>query len=803
MPAGPLGQLGLALRSVVRRPAFGATTVAVLAVGIAAVSTMFSTLNGVVLRPLPFDRPDQLVWVYSSSKASPRNSTSALDYFDYRQRFKAFESLAAFLIFQPTMYLSGTGEPEPLRSTEVSYSVFSTLGVKPALGRTFAVAEEAAGAANVVIISHSLWQRSLGGRQNAVRQHLNLDGQSYEVVGVMPADFDFPAGVDVWRPMRHGTPTTNGRGNNNFSMFGRLRQGVRLEEARSEAAVLARQIEMAYPDSKKGWGLLLMPMHEVFFGDYRPAMLMLMAAVLLLLLVTCANVSSLFLARGVSRQGELALRAALGASRARVVWVVLAESLVLAAVGGAAGLALAWAGVRAVRALAPAGIPRIDQVTIDSTAAVFTALVCVAAGLATGIVPALRGSRLAAADTLRRETRVVGGRSSALLRNSLVVAQIALSLVLLIGSGLLLKGFLKLQHTDVGFLPTKLLLADVRPPLASFDDSGKLADYYRRLAERVKAAPGVRGVALGEQMPMLSSGMWNYVLAGDRPDPAPEDRVGAQRRRVSDGYFETLGIKILQGRALTAEDVEGRPRVVVINEALAARLWPGQIALGKPLVLPWDPPIRMEVVGIAADIKEFGPAADPRPTFYVPLAQILAAAVQIGVRTDGDPTAVVSLVKDAAADVDRTVPISAFHTMESRFVTRTAVPRFRTVLLSAFGVLSLILAATGLYGLLAYFVAQRSHELGVRLALGARGSQVVWVVVRRGAWLASLGIACGLGCALALAGAMRSLLYQVSPTDLPTFAGAAVLLGLIAIIACLLPAWRAASLDPFTVLRQE
>jgi len=803
MVAGLWGDVSRAFRAVARRPAFGATAGGVLAIGIAAVSTMFSTLNSVVLRPLPFDRPHRLVWLYSSSQASPRNSSSALDYFDYRQQVTTFEALAAYLVFRPMTYLSGAGEPEPLRYTEVSHNFFSTLGVKPALGRNFVSSEEEAGAANVVVISHGLWQRHLGGRADAIRQNLALDGQSYEVVGVMPAGFAFPPEVDLWRPMRRGESTTEGRGNNNFNMFGRVRPGVGIDEAQAEGTVLARQIAQAYPDEKKGWGLLLVPMHEVFFGDYRPAMLMLMAAVLLLLLVTCANVSSLFLARGVSRQRELALRAVLGASRARVVWVVLTESLVLAASGGVAGLALAWACIRGIRALAPAGIPRIDEVAIDSTAAAVTALACVLAGLVSGIAPAIRGWKLVAADTLRSETRLVIGRSSSVLRNSLVVAQIALSLVLLIGSGLLVKGFLKLQRADVGFMPANLLLAEIRPPAASFGDPGKLARFYGQLAERVKTTPGVRDVAMGEQLPFLPSGTWNYVFAGDRPAPAPEDRVNAQRRRVNDAFFRTLGIKIVEGRSLQTTDTLERPPVVVINQALAKRLWPGEGALGKTLVLPWDPEIRMEVVGVAADIREFGPASDPRPTFYAPLAQLPARSVQIGVRTDGDPTAVVSLVKQAAAEVDRAVAISAFQTMESRFMSRTAAPRFRTVLLSVFGVLSLIVAATGLYGLLAYFVAQRSHELGVRLALGARGHQVVWVVVRRGAWLAGLGIACGLCGAVALSGTIRSLLYQVSPDDLPTFIGAALGLGLVAVVACLIPAWRAASLDPVAVLRRE
>jgi putative ABC transport system permease protein len=805
MTARPLGELGVAVRTIARRPGFAAATILVLAIGIAAVSTMFSTLNSVVLRPLPFDRPGELVWLYSSSQSSPRNSTSALDYFDYRQQFTAFDMVAATLVFRPTIYLSGRGglEPEPLKYNDVSHNFFTTLGVRPVIGRTFLAAEEEAGAANVIIVSHGVWQRLLGGRPEAVGQPLTLDGSSYEIVGVMPADFAFPAEVDLWRPLRCGEGSTDGRGNNNFSMFGRLRPGVGIAAAQAEGSVLARQIEQAYPDTKEGWGLLLVPMHEVFFGDYRPAMAMLMAAVLLLLLVTCANVSSLFLARGVSSQAELALRSALGASRGRVAWHVLAESLVFAVTGGALGLALAWLGIRGVRALAPAGIPRVDQIAIDSSVAAFTAGICILAGLVAGVAPAVRSSRVNPGDALRKDSRTVGAGSSAVLRSGLVVVQIGLSLVLLIGSGLLVKGLLRIHGADVGFTSSNLLLADVRPPTAAFENPERLSAFYWQVAERLRTVPGVTGVAIGEQLPFLPGGTWNGVFAGDRPAPTPDNHVGAQRRRVSDGFFQTLGIEILQGRALAATDTLGRSPVVVINQALAERLWPDEPAVGKTLVLPWSPPVRMKVVGVAANIKEFGPAADPRPTFYPPIAQLPARSVQLGVRTAGDPTAVVSLVKQAAAAVDPTVGISAFQTMESRFMSRTAAPRFRTVLLSVFGVLSLVIAATGLYGLLAYFVAQRSHELGVRLALGARPIEVVWVVVRRGTGLAGLGIAAGLGGALALSRVMRGLLYGVSPTDVPTFAGVSLGLSLVAVVACVVPAWRAASLDPTVVLRQD
>jgi predicted permease len=802
MMQGLMVELGVAVRALARRPAFGLCTAAVLAVGIAGVSTMFSALYAVVLRPLPYHEPDRLVWIYSSSEAVARNSTSALDYFDYRRQFRGFESVAAQLVFRPITYLTGDGEPEPLRFTQVSFNYFTTLGVRPALGRTFAVGEEEPSAPNVVVLSHGLWQRRLGGRPDAVGRTLTLDGAAYQVVGVMPPGIDFPSEVDLWRPMRRGEPVAEGRGNNNFGLFGRLRPGVSLESAQAEASVLAGQLERAYPENK-GWGLGLLPMHEVFFGDYRPAMIRLMAAVLLLLLVTCANVSSLFLARAVSRNGELAVRLALGASRSRLAWHVLGESMLVAAAGGAAGLALSWGAVRGLRALAPAGLPRLHEIAVDGTVTLVTAGICMLAGLVAGVVPAVRGSRVAPADALGREKGVASGRGGSALRSGLVVVQVALSLVLLIGSTLMVKSFLALYRTDVGFSAANMLIADVRPPATLLEDGEKLARFYRDLTDRLRGTPGVKDVALAEQLPFLAGGMYNEVFAGDRPAPPEGQRLGAERRRVGDGHFRALGIAVLKGREILPSDTEGRPLVVVINQALADRLWPHQLALGKTLVLPWDPDVRLEVVGVVANIREFGPAADPRPTFYPPLAQIQATGVQVGVRTTGDPVAIVSLVKQAAREVAPDVAISAFQTMDTRFATRTAAPRFRTVLLAVFGVLALALAASGLFSLLSYLAAQRERELGIRLALGARQGAVTWLILRRGLALAAGGIAAGAAAGLALSGVMRSLLFQVSPTDLAAFGGASAALALVAVAACLLPAWRAGRLDPVVTLRRE
>jgi predicted permease len=528
-----------------------------------------------------------------------------------------------------------------------------------------------------------------------------------------------------------------------------------------------------------------------------------MAAVLLLLLVACANVSSLFLARAVSRKGELAVRQALGASRARLAWHVLGESLLIAAAGGAAGLALAWGAIRGLRVLAPAGIPRLDELGVDASVALVTAAVCMGAGLVAGVVPAIRGSRVAPADALGREKGVASGHAGSALRSALVVAQVALSLVLLIGSSLMVKSFVALQRIEVGFSAARMLITDVRPPAVILEDQEKVARFYRDLTDRLRGTPGVTGVALAEQLPFLSGGPWNEVYAGDRPVPPQGERQAAERRRVGDGHFKALGIAVLQGREILPTDTLGRPAVVVINQALADRQWPHQQPLGKALVLPRQPVVRMEVVGIVANIREFGPAADPTPTFYPSIAQLPAGGVQVGVRTMGDPTAVVSLVKQSAREVDRNVSFWDFQTLETRFATRTAEPRFRTVLHAVFGLLGLALAATGLFSLLAFVAARRERELGIRLALGARPIRVTWLILRHGIGLAGSGITIGTIVSFAVASVMRGLLFQVSPTDFSAFGGAAAALALVAVAACLLPAWRAARLNPVSVLRRE
>ena len=819
---GPfLADLKFSIRALAARPGLTAAKILVLAIGIGAVSLMFSTLNTVVLRPLPFAEPDRLVWLWSTSEASRRNTVSAADYFDYRRDFKTFDSLAAYLTFRPATLLAADNEPERIVYTIISHNLLATLGVQPQMGRSFRPDEETPGGAQVVIVSQGFWQRRLGGDGKVIGRVLTLDGEPWQIVGVMPADFEFPEEVELWFPMRRvdaeagqaaQRPTllathlnySTSRGNNNFRMFGRLRDGATIEQARAEATVLADRIAAAYPDSKKGWSLLLEPMHEVFFGQYRPAMLMLMGAVVLLLLVTCANISSLFLASVLSRRSELAVRLALGASRARAAWHIMAESLVVSLAGGIAGVGLAVLGARALRALGPADLPRLHELGIDPEAVIFTTFVTIAVGLIAGAAPALRGSRVDLSEALKQTGRTTEGQGGLWLRSVLVVAQVALSLMLLVGSGLLIRSFLKLQQVDAGFGIQNLLLATVQLPGVEFDTPEKQTLFYEQMQERFRAIPGVADAGASEQLPFLAGGMWNYVSPGDRPPPSLEGRTRGIRRRASEGLFHTLGIPIVLGRAFDSRDKVGSQPVVIINQTLAALFWPNDSAIGKTLVLGSGndgPPL--EIVGVARDVREFGPDSQDQPVFYLSFAQFPSRTAQLAIRTHGDPLALAGQVKSALLELNRSVPIWSFHTMESRFADRVAQPRFRTQLLGVFAMIALVMAATGLYGVLAFFVAQRTHELGIRLALGASGRDVMRLVVGRGIILAGIGIGVGILGGLAVTRLMQTLLFQTTASDPVTFVIVSSCLAVVALLACVIPARRAQRVDPLIALRTE
>jgi putative ABC transport system permease protein len=497
------------------------------------------------------------------------------------------------------------------------------------------------------------------------------------------------------------------------------------------------------------------------------------------------------------------VRLALGASRARAAWHVMAESLVVSLTGGVAGVGLAMLGARALRAFGPADLPRLDELSIDPGAMALTAVVAVAVGVIAGAAPALRGARVDLAESLKQTGRTTDGRGGLRLRSALVVAQVALSVMLLVGSGLLIRSFIRLQRVDSGLAVENLLLASVQLPGAESDTLEKRALFYEQLQERLRAIPGVADVGASEQLPMLAGGMWNYVSPGDRPIPPPEGRTRGTRRRASESLFRTLGIPIVRGRAFDARDKVGSQPVAIINQTLAARFWPEESAVGKTLVLGSGDGPPLEIVGVARDVREFGPDSQDEAVFYLSFAQFPTQTAQIAIRTRGDPVALTGQVKSALLELNRNVPIWSFHTMESRLADRIAEPRFRTQLLGVFAMIALVMAATGLYGVLAFFVAQRMHELGIRLALGATGRDVMRLVVKRGMGLAGIGIGAGVLGGLAVTRLMQSLLFQTTASDPTTFVIVSGCLALVALLACAVPAWRARAVDPLIALRTE
>jgi putative ABC transport system permease protein len=795
-----------AFRSLSRDPGFTTASVLVLGIGIGAVSLMFSTFNTVVLQPLPFREPDRLVWLWSLTPSGSQNSTSFLDYQDFRDGTSAFESLAAYMVFTQAQILTGGEEAERVSIHRVTANLFSTLAAAPQIGHGFRPDEEQTGEDQVTILSQSFWQRRYGGDPAAVGSRLVLDGHNVEIVGVMPPGFDYPAGTDLWLPVQRTAVYASGRGNNNFFVLGRLRHGVSIEQAQAQLDEVARQIAAAYPDSNQGWGVKVVSLHERHFGTARGSILTLMAIVALLPLVACANVASLFLARSLSRRAELATRLALGASRGRLIRQLVAESLVVALAGGAVGLVLAYQGGEVLRLLAPAALPRLDAIKVDGTVLVFTLVVSLMLVPLFSILPALRATDIGIAEELRAGSgRVVGERRSG-VRKTLVVAQVALSMILLFVSGLLIKSFVNLQRVDPGFRPDNLLSFQAQLPAYKYESPDQLRQAWDAVRQRLGALPGVRAVGAIDRLPFVGRGPWNEVWAKERPPANMASARGATRRFATEGFFAAMGIALRAGRVFEPADGRGDVLVTIINETLAREFFPGEHPVGRSLMLPWDdPPLELHVVGVTADVSELGAGVDPTPTFYLPVGLNRQPTMSVLVRTAGEPPGLVAAVRQALREVDRDIPMSQVATMSARLASTLTQPRFRVTLVTTFALVSLALAAIGLYGVLAYFVRQRTREIGIRLALGAARGTVRRLVVLQGmglvAWGCAIGTVAGLMAAHALSS--RQWLFDVRFADPVTLAGVLVFLLLVALVACLVPAGQAAATNPAEVLRAE
>ncbi len=710
--------------------------------------------------------------------------------------------MGSHLLFRPGVIITGGEEPERVSATTISHNLFTTLAVAPLHGRTFTPEEEVLGGPQVVILSYGLWQRRYGGDPSVVGTGITIDGAPREIVGVMPQDFAYPDGVELWAPMQRGGPSESGRGNNNFYIIGRLADGVRIDQAQAEMDVLAAAISEAYPTVKGGWGIRLTGLHTRLYGDVAGSMILLMAAVILVLLIACANLSSLFLARVTARSGEFAVRLSLGAPKGAIVRQLMTESLTLTLLGTVGGILLATQGIRVLKALGPANLPRVDSISINTTVLLVTLVTSLLTALLFGIVPARRSSRTSLAGTLREGGSSTAGLRSLRTRSLLVVGQVGLSLTLLIASGLLMRSFFRLQQVDTGMETEGVLTMNLQLPSFSYQDPEQRVIAFDAILDRIRSLPGVMEASATDGLPLFG-GLWNGLYRADRPPADSSDRIASTRRFVMDGYFETMGVPVLAGRTFEPTDRTGSPPVTVVSQAMVEEAFPGEDPLGKILVLSWGDGIPLEIIGVVGNLPDYGLNADPRPVFYLPNRQYPQGVLTLVMKVEGDPTAPVPAIREIVHEVDSDVPITGTGTMMDRLSRSTAGYRFLMLLLGVFAAIAFILASTGLYGVLSCFVSQRTREMGIRIAMGAGPAQVMASVIRMGVIWAGSGLLVGLLGGWGVAILLRNTLFSTAPTDPVTYLLVSLLLGLVAFLACLIPARRAVKVDPLVALRSD
>ncbi|HEX5736619.1 MAG TPA: ABC transporter permease [Blastocatellia bacterium] len=802
-----LRDLRYAIRMLAKRPGFTVIAVLTLAIGIGATTAIFSVVNAVLLRPLDYKEPDRLltVWENHEAREGPKNEwTSPPNFGDWRDQNNVLEGLAALQGWGPT--LTGGAEPEMLNGAAVSHDMFQVLGVEPAMGRSFRAEEDRAGAERVVILGHGVWKRRFGGDEAILTRPITLNGEAYTVVGVMPEGFRFPiiSNAEAFVPLMQIVNSTCDRGCYTLRTIGRLKQGITVEQARADMGALAAGLAEKHPDVNIDVGITLVPLHEQVVGSVKPMLLVLLGAVGFVLLIACANVANLMLARAATRAKEIAIRTALGASRARLIRQLLTESLILSLIAGALGLLLAFWLVDVMIAFSPTGTPRIDEVAIDKTVLVFTLIVAVATGLIFGLVPALETTRPDFGQSLKEGKGTDAASGGKAVRNTLVVVEVALALMLLIGAGLLIKSFAKLLNVDPGFNPSNVLTLQLNLPRTRYPEGQHVAAFYADLIGRVKNLPGVESVAAASSLPLGGPNTDASFFVEGRPAPSPGEEPAAWYSLVTADYFRTMGMRMVSGRAFDERDHTKSPQVIVINETMARRYWPGEDPVGKRVITgSINNPNRREVVGVIADVKHFGIDADARPTMYFSHAQIPARLMTLTVRTNAEPTSLATAVRSQVSDIDKELAVSNISSMQERVATSIAPSRLIMLLLGLFAGLALLLAAVGIYSVIAYGVTQRTREIGIRMALGAQAVDVLKLIVGQGMTLALIGVAIGLGLAVALTRFMQGLLYEVDAFDPVTFAAISLLLVGVALLACYIPARRAAKVDPMVALRYE
>jgi putative ABC transport system permease protein len=804
------------LRVLLRNPGFSTTAILLLALGIGANTAIFSVVNAVLLRPLPYKDSSRImqIWHVPPAKSFPGMtffSVSPANFLDWRDQNHSFEEMAAY--GGPRFNVGGKERPGAVQGAEVTTGFFSILRVQPALGRTFLPGEDRPGEGHAVILGHTFWRDHFGADSGILGRNIVLNGETYSVIGVMPPKFKFPDWAQIWVPMAWTDEKRAVRGNHNYQVIGRLKPGVEMQAAQVELAAISARLEQLYPEDDKGWGATILPLREQMVGDVRPALLVLLGAVVFVLLIACANVANLVLGKILGRKKEIAIRMALGGSRAAILRQVVAETMILSFTGGLLGLLVARLSMILIVKLLADRVPRSIEITLDATVLAFTAFLAVFVGILAGLLPALRFTRTNVNEALKQgQSRGSSDSSGSKTRSLLVVSEVALSLVLLIGAGLMLRTLWELRSVQPGFDPNHVLTMSIPVPPNKFNTAAAQIAFFERALQQIRATPGVESVGTVDDLPLDNGGSHQPVAVEGQPVVPMADQPEVDVRLISAGYLRAMRVPLLRGRDLTDSDVADRPPVVLISESMANRFWPNENPLGRHITLTFFPNVAREVVGVVGDVK-LDSLDETRPvaTVYWPLDQLVpppseawrSFGMSFAVRTSGDPMSAVSAVTSALREVDPEAPAVDVFEMNELLSNSLSPQRFNLLLLAVFAGLALVLTAAGIYSVLSYTVRRRVREIGIRMALGASHADVLRMVIGDGMRPILIGMGIGFAASFALGRVVASLLFGVRASDPLTFFMVAFLLIAVGVLATIVPAYRATRVEPIRTLREE
>jgi putative ABC transport system permease protein len=788
-----------AVRQLIRTPGFTLVAILTLALGIGATSAIFTVVNAVLLRPLPYPNPGALVRVHEVLQQYGRFAVAPATFLDWRQQQNVFERIAAYNSTGAT--LNAKGGPERVNGGLVSWDAFDLLGVTPALGRSFRAEEDAPGKDTVVVLSHTMWQTRFNGDRAVLGQTIGLNGSPVTVIGVMPAGFAFVGDAEFWRPLALN-PANASRGAHFLGVIARLKPGVSIAQAGAEMKGISERLAAQYPANSANESAEVIGLHENIVANIRPALLTLLAAVGVVILIACANVANLLLVRASVRGKEIAIRSALGAGRWRLVLQMLVESVILSLSGGAIGLLLAYWTIKPIQALSAGSIPRSGAISIDASVLAFALIMSIATGLLFGLAPAWQASRATIGSVLKEGGRSSTSASGRWIRNGLLIAEVAMSIVLLVGAALLLRSFARLVNVDPGFRPENVLTFRIALPNATYPSDEQRIAFFETLMERLEALPDVAAAGMTQTMPLRGDFLLSFTIRG-RPEPKPNEEPSANYRTIGPHFFQAMGIPLLRGRLFTRQDTQKAPMVAIVDQKFVERHFPNEDPIGQGIDIGNGTDGFYEIVGVVGSVRQDSLERTPAPTMYVPHPQGVFSAMWIVARTKRDPAQLAAAVRQTVREIDSGLPAFAMSPLTTIVNDSIAQRRFSMLLLAAFAGIALFLAAVGLYGVVAYAVSQRTQEIGLRMAIGAQRGQVMRMIVGGGMKMALIGLAIGIASALGLSNLVSTMLFQVTPFDLTSYLGTSLVLLAVAALACFVPARRAMEVDPIVALREE